>query len=343
MNTACDREGCDHTGTRPIEALGGEHDWDWVDTTAATYLVTGEQTYQCIKCGGNSGATRSVSAGLSFTFVPDTNNQEYMVSRGTAEGAIVIPATFNDLPVTEIASNGFFPSDEITSVFIPASLRVIGNQAFMASTNLISVDFAQNSNLATIGGDAFAGTGLTGIVIPKSVRVIGGQAFGGSASLANVNFEEGILLESIEQRAFFNTKLWDDAADGSIVYIGNWLIGGKGTVSGGITINDGTVGIADYALANASALTSVTIPQSLRFIGSSAFDDSINIINEIHLPEGVIVRSNAFRWWEARQTIRIPFVTLDEAITVGAWHSQWRNNCNAVIINSNGVQIFPEQ
>ena len=89
----------------------------------------------------------SYTQGLAFTAI-DSPATAYRVRKGTVTGgAVVIPAVYNNLPITEIGSasdtsSGAFTGTTITAVYIPDSVTTIGNEAFAGCTTLTSVTFA---------------------------------------------------------------------------------------------------------------------------------------------------------------------------------------------------------
>jgi hypothetical protein len=78
-----------------------------------------------------------------LTFTPRTVSgkdiYEVKPANNNISGAVVIPATYNNRPVTQIAS--FSNCKGITSVTIPASVVTINNSIFRNCTNLTSVTF----------------------------------------------------------------------------------------------------------------------------------------------------------------------------------------------------------
>ena len=78
-------------------------------------------------------------------------------------GAVTIPATISNLPVTGIADDAFRFNDSLTSVTIRDSITSIGEEAFMAC-------------------------GLTNLVIPASVNSIGSDAFNLCDELTSLYF-----------------------------------------------------------------------------------------------------------------------------------------------------------
>ncbi len=69
---------------------------------------------------------------LTFTeIVDDEGNLSYKVAvrsafRSTIKVA-VIPKMYNDAPVTEIATNGFYSCQKLERIYIPKSIKKIGN------------------------------------------------------------------------------------------------------------------------------------------------------------------------------------------------------------------------
>jgi len=163
------------------------------------------------------------SAGLEFKLI--NNGTAYSVSAGTAKsGAVIIPASYKDLPVTEIGSIAFYECTELTKITIPASVVSIGESAFYGCTGLTSmnipasvttiggiafsnctslksIDLAVGGMLTTIGNSAFYGcTDLTDITIPNNVTTIGGMAFSNCTGLIYITIP--VNVTSIGSRTF---------------------------------------------------------------------------------------------------------------------------------------------
>jgi len=89
------------------------------------------------------GSATTGTPGLAFTLKSD--GKSYSVSKGTlspmSEANVVIPNTYNNLPVTTIASMAFSDCTSIPSVTIPASVTLIDASAFGGCVTLKSVTF----------------------------------------------------------------------------------------------------------------------------------------------------------------------------------------------------------
>lgn len=103
-----------------------------------------------------------------------------------------------ELPVTEIASQGFFGCSSLKSIVIPDSITKIGSSAFAYCSVLSSVTLSNNletipygvfgkcSSLKSIGipasvtliaSYAFSYSSITSIIIPETVQTLGTYAF----------------------------------------------------------------------------------------------------------------------------------------------------------------------
>jgi uncharacterized repeat protein (TIGR02543 family) len=154
----------------------------------------------------------------------------------TPPNQVVIPATYNGLPVTEIGTSAFLGSS-ITSVNIPNSVTSIGFGAFRSCTGLTSIHIPSSvtsiantsfylcSNLASITVDnenpnytneggilynktktsiiATAPKGIIGeLIIPNSITNIPSYTFRDCTELTSVTIHSGIT--SIREGTFFN-------------------------------------------------------------------------------------------------------------------------------------------
>ncbi|MBQ7353780.1 MAG: InlB B-repeat-containing protein, partial [Clostridia bacterium] len=95
---------------------------------------------------------------------------------------VIIPETYNGLPVISIGSYAFYNCTSLTSVTIPNSVTSIGDHAFHWCTSLTSVTIP--NSVTSIGDYAFhLCTSLTSVTIGNSVTTIGSYAISGCISL----------------------------------------------------------------------------------------------------------------------------------------------------------------
>ena len=216
---------------------------------------------------------------------------------------IVIPDTYNGLPVTTIGYDAFFNCDSLTSVTIPDSVTTIGSGAFQYCLSLTAIEVSsENANyssdnngilynkdkttliqapgaiqgtftipdsVTTIGDSAFAHCyNLTSVTIPGSVTTIGDDAFQTCSSLTSVTIPDSVT--TIGDSAFACTSLTSVTIPDSVTTIGdNTFLYCYSLTS--VTIGDSVTIISSFMFDGCSNLTSVTIPGSVTSIGYRAF------------------------------------------------------------------------
>ena len=275
------------------------HDWQWIQT--ATETEDGEETETCSICG-TTGETRTQyaigTAGLNFALISingGTNNA-YRVSRGTATGAIVIPAFYRSntespyLPVTETSSgsdssNAFGgtssnPNTTVTSITFAegSQLTTISDYTFQYCSSLASVTIPDS--VTSIDQFTFNGcTSLTGITIPAGVTSIGQCAFQGCTSLTGINILAGVTSIGLGAFAFCGSLTSITIPD-SVTYIDQFTFNGCSSLTS-INIPAGVTYIDSGAFYNCSSLTAITIPASVTYIGNIAFNGCTSLATVI--------------------------------------------------------------
>lgn len=190
--------------------------------------------------------------------------------------------------------------------------------------------------VTTIGTDAFLGLNITSVTIPANVTEIGSNAFADCTNLTSVNYAgdwSNLTIQSgnpaVQDAA--NEQLFDFAftPDNTAVIVIRY----EGTAADvtipscykgkpvtvidptafynnsavtSVTIPDSVTAIPDYAFGFCSQLTNISIPNSVTFIGFSAFN-SCTSLKSITLPSSLsTIQSYAFYNCGNLKTIRIP-------------------------------------
>ena len=141
----------------------------------------------------------NASKGLQFALNDDKLSFTVSGIGTCTDKDIVIPSTYNGLPVTGISWNAFENCKSLTSVTISSGVTSINYGAFNGCTSLTSVTMPDG--VTSIGGHAFNGcTSLTSVTIPDGVTSIDYGAFDGCTSLTSVTIPDGVT--SIGGHAF---------------------------------------------------------------------------------------------------------------------------------------------
>ena len=198
---------------------------------------------------------------------------------------IVIPDTYNGLPITNIKADAFSGCKSLTSISIPSSVTSIGMSAFSSCTSLRSVNIA--SGITVIESLTFSGCkSLETISIPQSVTTIGVRAFYHCTALNNLEILNGVK--------YVHTSAFEGCSSLESILIPN------------------AVEILSGAFADCTSLNTIGMTNTLRFLGDYAFYNCYNleyIINDFgqtiaKIPPGVtIVYDGTFYNCQSLKTI----------------------------------------
>jgi len=270
-------------------------------------------------------------------------------------GAVAIPSTINNLPVTTIGTNAFASCATLTSVTIPNTVTTIGDYAFYSCTSLTSA--AIPNSVTTIGNSTFQGCkNLTGVTIPNSVSSIGPFAFYSCISLTSVTIGNGVTIigdsafysctsltsvtignrvSTIGQQAFcLCTSLQGLTIPSNVNTIGNYAFEYCESLTS-VTIGNGVSTIGISAFYSCNNLTSVTMGNSVSTIGAYAFSSCVSLLN-LTLPNSVSAIGNyAFASCVSLSRVVIP----NSVVTIGDFAFSSCNSLTSVIIGNSVIRM----
>ena len=114
---------------------------------------------------------------------------------------LIIPSSYNGIPVTAISDDAFNGLGNIYSVYIPQSITSIGHNAFRDCINLVNVEISSIN--PSMGNFVFRGcSNLVNIMLPSSLSEVPGGIFTNCHSLVEVVVPESVT--TIGEYAFFD-------------------------------------------------------------------------------------------------------------------------------------------
>ena len=148
------------------------------------YVVTGNITLE-------AKWEEYYTEGLEFYLIEETHS--YGVKMGTTKymNDVVIPSTYNNLPVTVIFPEAFLDAS-IKTIVLPTTLKEIGEKAFSGCADLESINLG-DTQVETIGLKSFDGvTKLESFDVPGTCKYL--YKTGGTYAKASLDLESMIQM-----------------------------------------------------------------------------------------------------------------------------------------------------
>ncbi len=295
---------------------------------------SGEKASHVIQNNKCSLCDKEASEGLEYQLF-NSNSEYKIIGIGNCEDVdLIIPSTYDDIPVTAIDSQAFYGCASLTRITIPDSVTRIGWGAFYNCSNITDMtlpfvgatyggisntyfgyifgasSYAYNNgyvpnslrqvtitNATSIDDYAFCScSNLTSVIIGDSVASIGSQAFSGCSSLNNITIPDSIV--SIGSQVFYNCKNLNYTTRDDLKYLGN--------------ANNPYLYLASVVSTN---IQNVNIHSDCKFIGSHVFKNCYRV-TKIVVPESVIsIGYNAFYNCSSLTEMTLPFIGASRTAT----------------------------
>ena len=311
---AASQNGSEPTKTKPSGSISPNPTTSTVSTPAEVDNCSkGHLFYDdsdvCERCGADY-----FSATLDFSL--SKTKDSYIVSGlgSCTRRKIVIPESYNGLPVTQIGDNAFslyFNEDngvsycpEIEEIVLPVSVTRIGEFAFESCVRLKKISLPDG--VTELGAGAFRECyALTELRIPDNVAVIGIGVFGFCESLESIRLPGGIT-EIPDTFAMHCVKLKTVVCEGNIQHIGKEAFWGCNSLES-VDFEGDLLSAGDYAFnackslkffdlgsklevipcgmfVGCESLEAVVLAETLKEIGDHAFEGCTSL-RQISIPE----------------------------------------------------------
>ena len=243
-------------------------------TTDGNETTDGDGTTDGDETDANNEAT--YSQGLVFELSYDKSSY-YLSSVGTCrDNEVIIPAEYNNLPVTEIASYAFENCTWITKVTIPESVTSIGRNSFKNCPNAVEMQ----DGITYIGKWLLeCGTNVENVAIREDTVGIATWAFWGCNQITEVVIPDSVKHMNMVFRECSSLK--------------------------SVTLPNGLTKIGGGLFSECTALESITFPESVKAIEEEAFMRCG--FKTITLPEGLTaIEGSTFKDCTSLASINIP-------------------------------------
>ena len=235
--------------------------------------------------------------GATFTITVTAPSRDFTFDATTGtikkyngnDAVVNIPSEINGTPVTTIG-NAAFRDFSVTSVTIPASVTEIGANAFAGCTNLTSVNYEGDWSNLTIQ------SGNPAVQDAANAPLFDFEFTPDNTAVIVTNYKYNGAAADVTIPSRYQGK--------PVTTIGHAAFFNSAVTS--VTIPDSVTSISDEAFINCPKLTNISIPNSVTYIGFSAFS-SCTSLKSITLPSSLSFISGAlFLGCSQLTTIHIP-------------------------------------
>ncbi len=238
--------------------------------------------------------------------------------------------------VTSIESHSISDVKFVTSIVLPETLIEIKDRAFHYNS-MFTGSIAIPDSVTSIGKEAFMNCGIRSVTFGKGIETIGEAAFYDCKKISSLVIPGSV--KTIEKEAFMGTSLTS------------------------LTLNEGVETIGDMAFyyfpsydddgysTGSAALTSIVLPDSLKYLGSSAFTTSgtsaltsvtfgAGLVEFGHAPFGTAAITNLALSEKARANFVVDDMTLYSAGYEKVFYVSPAKN-GTLSIHSGAKEILP--
>lgn len=236
-----------------------------------------------------TGATFTVTVAAATSKFDFDKTTGTITKYNGTDTVVVIPSQINGTTV-ETIGNTAFQNSAVTSVTIPASVTEIGSNAFAGCTNLTSVHYAGDWSNLTIQ------SGNPAVQDAANAPLFDFEFTPDNTAVIVTNYKYNGAAADVTIPSRYKGK--------PVTTIGHAAFFNSAVTS--VTIPDSVTSISDDAFGFCSQLTNISIPNSVTYIGFSAFN-SCTSLKSITLPSSLsTIQSYAFCNCGNLETIRIP-------------------------------------
>ena len=249
-----------------ITYVGTVEQWNAIEKATGWDRYTGSYTIYCtdgeIANDGTITYYQAASEGLAYALNPDGLSYAVTGIGTCTDTDIIIPDTYEGLPVTAIGQTAFLNCNFMETVFIPDSVVSLGYLPFAFCTSLVSIEVSETHPLlVSINGDLYCKNNA----YPGFKMILLQYAVGKS----DTRFVIPAGVSHLSHGACATSKSLED-----------------------LVISDEVVYIESAAFTAISSLKKITLPASLMYLGPAIMEESVGVDTIIY--NGTVEQWNSF-------------------------------------------------
>ena len=196
--------------------------------------------------------------------------------------------------MTSVGLYTFRGCTNLKNVTIPYRATSIGQGTFYGCTGLTNMTIPDS--VTSIGSSAFSGcSGLTSVTIGNGVTSIANYAFQDCSGLTSMAIPDSVTSIGLDAFSGCNNALFDTTTIPGLKLVDGWVAGTTASPSGSLDLT-GALGIGASTFSSCTSLTSVTIGNTMKIIGTSAFLGCSGLTGALTIPDNVTkINSTAFK------------------------------------------------
>ena len=314
--------------------------------------VTFESGNMPLQINGNSNTNKPFEGCDNLAEIDFNGRVTYLQSYAFSDCAGLSVVSWDD--IVEIGGNVFRNCVSLSNVSLPSKLKTVTGYAFYgADVKTLHI----SAGVKSIEAYAFMGTNIVELEIPKTLERFGTGAFADCTELTTVRFEDGFVNKGFNIENYVLSNIFKGCIKLNRVSLSNTMTEiVQGMFEGCSMLEDIDIPasvtavkanafkdcsklksvkfngnlltlLSEQAFANCTSLTSVSLPQSLTYIGANVFSGCAGLTSIVIPVKVSNMNLNAFADWDGTKTIYVPGYADAEA---AGWTEGWNGSANVI-------------
>ena len=244
------------------------------------------------------GLRMPVAKVVGLTVSGEINEQDIMQMNKNMMSLLYLD--LSDAIVDNIPDDAFNGKQQLLSLVLPKTTKVVGNSAFKGCNGIEELQMPMD--VTEIGDEAFTGTSIRSMDFNYALKKIGNRAFA-NTPLKEISFQNKV--ESIGNEAFYGCNLEQELLfSETLRSIGDRAFDGQRGISGHLTIPESVASVGEGAFRGTS-ISTVFISGKMTTLESSVFANC-NLLDVVYIPDNITnINSSAFQNCSSLKNLRL--------------------------------------